>query len=564
MCGFGKLMENAKKTCSPGAALPIKTIFDQSTKDYEAKNKVLDKIIHNSTFESISTLRNEVAFMLSFSKKYSEEKNDPKFRFIQEDVAKILNISLPQVKYHNGKAKRESEGKIQENGRPTLLQKSEIKSLIDWICIQKPEPKLREVREFIRSTFNKEGSHKSLVSYLENNDLEIRSATPMEDSRYFCDEKRIKFYFDKLESLTRTNSIPSRFVYNLDEEGNDDYVDATEEKVIVRKGVKGTIYYPVERKQNHATLLGCITASGKALKPLVIAKRKSVEANLILEGVDPTNVMLEPSPTGFINREIFTKWLIEVFIPHVVHSREKYHYEGLGILIMDNCTSHYSEEIQKKLDAVKICIVFLAPHSSHLTQPLDLIIFHSHKQLIRSFAFNGEENSSDYVKKLSKLIASWESATTKHNIMESFKKAGGEYELGGESVTRITFSYENYCKIKQKETTRKQNKEPQMKTEEAMTLLKQRINVEEFNKEYLDKLRATKGGIFSVSIDDKPGSNLIMAFVPVDDPPRDINPAAERKKMMILNEEYSLYAQMTYDQRIDLELESIGLVITNQ
>ena len=44
-------MENAKKTCSSGAAHPIKTIFDQSTKDYEAKNEVLDKIIHNSTFE---------------------------------------------------------------------------------------------------------------------------------------------------------------------------------------------------------------------------------------------------------------------------------------------------------------------------------------------------------------------------------------------------------------------------------------------------------------------------------------------------------------------------------
>ena len=182
------------------------------------------------------------------------------------------------------KQKENQKGKSKKTGDQQFCKKSEIKTLIMWICIQKPEPKVREVREFIKSTFNKDVSHKSLVSYLENNDLEIRSATPMEESRYFCDEKRIKFYFDKLESLTKANNIPSRFVYNLDEEGNDDYVDATEEKVIVRKSVKGTIYYPVERKQNHATLLGCITASGKSLKPLVIAKRKSVEANLILEG----------------------------------------------------------------------------------------------------------------------------------------------------------------------------------------------------------------------------------------------------------------------------------------
>ena len=183
---------------------------------------------------------------------------------------------------------------------------------------------------------------------------------------------------------------------------------------------------------------------------------------------------------------------------------------------------------------------------------------------MRSFSFSGEDNSSDYVKKLSKLIASWESATTKHNIIESFKKARGEYELGGESVTRITFSYENFCRNRQKEATKKQSKASQLPAKEAIDLIKQRIKVEEFNQQFLGKLQALKRVIVDTSIDDKPSRNLILSFVPVETPQRDINPIIGKKKMMTLNKEYSTYAQLTYEQRIDLELESIGLSDTAQ
>ena len=53
------------------------------------------------------------------------------------------------------------------------------------------------------------------------------------------------------------------------------------------------------------------------------------------------------------------------------------------MLVLDGCSSHKKEEHRLLLLSKNITMVFLVPHSSHLTQPLDLLIFGRVKNFIR-------------------------------------------------------------------------------------------------------------------------------------------------------------------------------------
>ena len=338
--------------------IEIEEGFDKTTEDYTLKNEVLQEILDHDTFEDITTLREEIAFLVNYSRVYASSQNNKRYKFKQIDIAKLLGLNIDQVKYHFKRAKDQYNCRIKEIGRPTTLSKSEIKQVIEWIQTKVPEPKLKEVKTFISTNFKKFITNKSLTSYLNENNYEVRTATPMEEARYYCDSKKIRYYFEKLKGLTESNAIPSKFVFNVDEEGCDDFVDAINEKVIVHKNKQGTIYFPVERKANRSTLIGCISACGEALKPLIVTKRKTIDYELIQEGVDPTNVMLQYSPTGFITRDLFIKWIDNVFVPYVEQSRTVCSYKGIGILIMDNCTAHCSQDIIDKLMKINICVVF--------------------------------------------------------------------------------------------------------------------------------------------------------------------------------------------------------------
>ena len=100
-------MEYAKKTCSPLLKVPIEKRFTEQTKDFDKKNEVLHDALEHPTFEELSTLRQEVAFLLNFSKQYAQNENDNGYRFRQQEVADILEMSLDSVKFHYQKAKKQ-------------------------------------------------------------------------------------------------------------------------------------------------------------------------------------------------------------------------------------------------------------------------------------------------------------------------------------------------------------------------------------------------------------------------------------------------------------------------
>ena len=59
-------------------------------------------------------------------------------------------------------------------------------------------------------------------------------------------------------------------------------------------------------------------------------------------------------------------------------------FDDRAVLLLDGCSCHTSEQFRELLERHNVTMRFLVPHTSHLTQPLDVGIFGRVKNLIRS------------------------------------------------------------------------------------------------------------------------------------------------------------------------------------
>ena len=59
-------------------------------------------------------------------------------------------------------------------------------------------------------------------------------------------------------------------------------------------------------------------------------------------------------------------------------------FDDRALLLLDGCSCHTNEEFRELLERHNVTMRFLVPHTSHLTQPLDVGIFGRVKNLIRS------------------------------------------------------------------------------------------------------------------------------------------------------------------------------------
>jgi hypothetical protein len=69
---------------------------------------------------------------------------------------------------------------------------------------------------------------------------------------------------------------------------------------------------------------------------------------------------------------LFEDWFANIVVPFVVNRRNETGYQGSCVLIIDECSSHHSSNIDEWCYQNMIQIVILSPHSSDQLQPLDL------------------------------------------------------------------------------------------------------------------------------------------------------------------------------------------------
>lgn len=312
-------------------------------------------------------------------------------------------------------------------GRPKVLTETEINLLIEEVkkLIENKEyPTLYDMVQFIIENVQKSISPETIKNYLINNGFKIIIGRPMEDNRALVDENLIDKYYEDLANII--NGTPASLVFNMDEAGEDDYVDTHSYNVIVQSDFQDkSINIPVRRRQKRSTLVHCISCDGTYLKPLLIIPRKTVDS-IIFKKLTPANLLIKYQQKGFSNSELIKFWLENIFFPAIEEKlqieKERSNYKGYAYLIIDGCSSHAKALQNYNLEEKRIKIIYLVPHASHLLQPLDLVIFSLQKMYTTRKVIS--EKLSTQVDKLRRIIDGLHSATTPGNVVSAFEAAG--------------------------------------------------------------------------------------------------------------------------------------------
>ena len=554
------------------ADLPKKIVKYPEDKELKA---IILKISNSQEYIDAPYFRNQLQILKDGVKEFGK-------RLTQQQLGDLFRKTQSTINHQLVKAKKEKKGEIFSNGRPFILTDSEVAELRDFATSSIQPPKICEVKAFIEENFEKSiDSYRTMNLALQKAGLKSEIANPMEAERYFVDENKISYYYSLLESFCNTYDIPSHFILNADEEGHEDYSDSLKERVVVTQETKGPVNYPVKRSNTRTTFLACITADGSYLKPLIVIKRKTIEARAFRVPIFD-KLYIASNESGFITTEIFDEWVDKILIPYIDSKREELKYTGPAVLILDGCVCHYSPNLYRVCTMHFIKIFFLPPHSSNQTQPLDLVVFHLHKDKIRHY-IKLESDDEKIGEKLQILYATFQSIATIKHIQGSFEAAGAIYE-GSNTLNPIVHFNRNFAThILSSPKTKKEKKELAIKRK-GLELQEHdsRINVSDIQA-YWDNDESSKATIAKVmqkvpkiidpSRDDEPQDlfhRLLQAFVPVDEVENSQfypeQPRGRPKKQPTEQDETQPqknpnYQDLDFDLRLELELKSLGFIV---
>jgi hypothetical protein len=119
-----------------------------------------------------------------------------------------------------------------------------------------------------------------------------------------------------------------------------------------------------------ATAIACINAEGYDIPPFLVVQGTVHLANWYTEGGLPHNWVVKPTNSGWTDNETGLDW-----IQHFNKYTQLQKKGGYRMLVLDGHESHMSIKFDEYCKDHNIVAIGLPPHSSHLTQPLDVACF---------------------------------------------------------------------------------------------------------------------------------------------------------------------------------------------
>ena len=119
-------------------------------------------------------------------------------------------------------------------------------------------------------------------------------------------------------------------------------------------------------------MVECVCTDRGSILPFIILKGKKVISLWIPRATLDMNWHFGASQMGRISNVLGFEWLLCVFDPV---TRQKLEGDDTHLLICDGNDSHISAKFLPHCIENNVCLFLLLLHSSHLIQPLDVIIF---------------------------------------------------------------------------------------------------------------------------------------------------------------------------------------------
>lgn len=195
-------------------------------------------------------------------------------------------------------------------------------------------------------------------------------------------------------------------------------LDHKPSKVIALKGTK-KVHCRTSGNKMQITILACASAAGSVIPPMVIFEGKRLNPEWTKGEVAGT--LYGMSDKGWTDMELFSYWMKDLFLPNIPPVRPV-------LLLLDGHSSHYEPDIIRYAASQGVIVVCLPPHTTHVSQPLDVSFFKPLKSYWSEVCHRYmQDNPGRVVTKYqfsSLFSTAWYKTVRPENIIAGFRKVG--------------------------------------------------------------------------------------------------------------------------------------------
>ena len=250
---------------------------------------------------------------------------------------------------------------------------------------------------------------------------ELRKAKqkPLELERKLAhDPAVLENWFERFRQLRERFSVQDEDIWNFDETGFQ--IGVGKSQWIVTTSISKRQYLPSDNNREYVTSIEAVSAGGIVLEPMLILTGK-VHLERFYRDLQG-QMLVGLSDTGYSNDELALE-----YIYHFDRQSQKSQKGGHRILLCDGYKSHLTREILEFCELKNIHIFALPPHTSHILQPLDVVLFQPYKHFHAKAVDQATRTGCSSFTKLEFLGAIQDIRNTtfkKNSILSAFRECG--------------------------------------------------------------------------------------------------------------------------------------------
>lgn len=260
------------------------------------------------------------------------------------------------------------------------LSEAQESLLVTWILTLESvgyAPSIKQVNTMAQSILieageaHRIGKHWYPTFQLRNPQIRTKSSRTIDSKRVNAGtEDTMRAWYCLLSEIYKKYHFTAANTYNMDETGT--AIGAY--RAVVKVVGSATQEHRQTKRivtREWCTIIECVNAAGTPILPLIIYRGTNVLSRWFFKDNVP-DMLYTSSPNGWSNADIARAWIYDVFIPQTAPAVAGQY----RLLVIDGHKTHIDYRlILDLLTNHRIIPVFLPPHTTHITQPLDVACF---------------------------------------------------------------------------------------------------------------------------------------------------------------------------------------------
>jgi hypothetical protein len=225
-------------------------------------------------------------------------------------------------------------------------------------------------------------------------------------------------WFKRFEALRTQFGVCNEDIWNFDETGF--RIGVGKSQWIVTTSTSKRSYLACDNSRDLVTSVEAVSAAGNVIEEMLILPGKTHLERFYTDLGD--NVLVGLSESGYTNDELSYQYII-----HFNRQSKKTQRGAHRILLCDGYGSHLTREVLEFCEQRLIHMFALPPHTSHILQPLDVVLFQPYKHFHAKTVDNATRTGCSDFNKVEFLaaISGIRQQTFKRNsILSSFRECG--------------------------------------------------------------------------------------------------------------------------------------------